>query len=83
MTKIVFEENMKLAEQFGYTTELRKENNYLYADRFKKENRHIWCCLDRSMGGVVWQTADLVDGYYQNHKKFDTLTSALERELAQ
>tara|TARA_Y100001956_G_C4090371_1_gene172666 strand:+ start:349 stop:636 length:288 start_codon:yes stop_codon:yes gene_type:complete len=65
----------------GYNVDGEIENGYIYATRFSKGNRRIWQCIDRRMGGLVWQTADLIDGYYRNHKKFKNLSLAFLREL--
>ena len=68
-----------LADEMGYTCEYRIENNCIYLSNFTKDNRHIWQCTDRSMGGVVWQTADLIDRHYTNHKKYNCLLAAMMR----
>lgn len=40
---------------------------------FKKGTLNIWKIIDRSRDIMVWQTADLIDGYYRNHTPYDTL----------
>lgn len=70
-----------VAKCHGYTVDGEIENGYIYATRFSKGNRKVWRCIDRHMGGLVWQTADLVDNCYRNHKKFTNLSLAFLREL--
>ncbi len=41
--------------------------------RFERGDRYIWPIRDG------WQTADLIDGYYTNHQKFDDVMDALRR----
>lgn len=42
---------------------------------FARGGRHIWSTR------LGWQTADLIDGMYRNHKFFENLNEALERPL--
>jgi hypothetical protein len=80
MNQFIYNEERKaLAEEMGYICEYHIENNYIYLSNFIKDNRHIWQCIDRLMCGVVWQTADLIDGHYINHKKYNCLLAAMMR----
>lgn len=38
---------------------------------FVKGNLHVWKCYKNSV--EYWQTAELIDGYYSNHKPVDNL----------
>ncbi|NEN87909.1 MAG: hypothetical protein F6K48_02905 [Okeania sp. SIO3H1] len=49
--------------------------------KFNRRERWVWLC-SRGGYGVYWQTADLIDGKYQNHKPFRNLVDALERPQA-
>jgi len=40
---------------------------------FQLGTRHVWSTFD------AWQTADLIDGRYCNHQKFNSLSDALNR----
>ncbi len=52
-------------------------------NRFWKGARYVWAVYTRSLdaGGPQWQTADLVDGHYTGHQKYDSLVDALKREV--
>ena len=64
------EQQMELAAELGYTRERSPRNG----DSFNKGNRDIWAIQKG------WQTADLIDGYYQNHQPFYELELALNRQ---
>lgn len=42
---------------------------------FNRADRHIWGIREG------WQTADLIDGSYCNHQRFNDLADALNREV--
>jgi hypothetical protein len=42
---------------------------------FQHGDRRVWAIREG------WQTADLIDGIYQNHEKFESLEDALRRDL--
>jgi hypothetical protein len=77
-----YETVQQLASEYGYNTIHKIENNCFYVDNLVKNNRVIWSILfsrqDLTMG---WQTADIINGSYNNHKKFESLIDALNREL--
>lgn len=76
-----YPENETLANNCGFKVNPKEENGYLYAVNFSREFRHVWQCIDRRMGGIVWQTADLIDGKYCNHKKFKDLYEAFKHPM--
>jgi hypothetical protein len=50
---------------------------------FECENRHIWECMDVASNGESffrqwWQCADLIDGYYRNHNRVETLEDGMK-----
>lgn len=47
--------------------------------KFSLSNRMVWQIV--SGGGIMWQTADMIEGVYQNHQKFHTLAEAVHRPL--
>lgn len=65
----------KIVEEAGYTIQDKLENGYIWYDYFVKGVRHIWLYREG------FQTADLIDGKYCNHKPCKTFAQALEREL--
>lgn len=72
-------EEVRLAEDLGYTWDKNVQRGHV----FRKGSRHVWATSvwrDRPPGrDLCWQTADLVDGRYTNHQKFDDLSDALRR----
>jgi hypothetical protein len=64
------------------------ENNIKYYEQARTEsysfnNRHMWACMDTASTGESYfkewfQTADLIDGYYKNHKRFETRENAVK-----
>lgn len=63
------EQELKVAKEMGYEIERSVQRGH----SFKLGNRHVWGISDG------WQTADIINGLYSGHQKFDDLTSALER----
>ncbi|MDB4461699.1 hypothetical protein N9043_01965 [bacterium] len=59
----------------GYEVKYKLENGYYWHKAFEKENRRVWQIREG------WQTANLIDGRYTNHEKFDNLANALKRGL--
>ncbi len=45
---------------------------------FKRGNREIWSVIDDYQ--IFWQTADLINEYYRNHKTADNLDDAMDRD---
>lgn len=73
----ITEQEAAFAEREGYELTL-KEGAHI--DSLTKANRTVWVILlDRYNFG--WQTADLIDGYYCNHRKYKVLINALNRPL--
>lgn len=63
-------------EGYGYTIKNKIENGIIWYKSFVKgEHRNVWATYQG------FQTADLIDGMYCNHKKFDDLSDALARPL--
>jgi hypothetical protein len=60
-----------LAMNLGYEALINNDRGA----RFYKGSRVIWAIREG------WQTADLIDGSYQNHEKFESLEDALRRDL--
>lgn len=49
-----------------------------WANSWIKGNRHVWRCADLRRG-MYWQTADLIDGKFQNHHPVQTQMQAFSR----
>lgn len=49
-----------------------------WANSWYRGTRHAWRCAD-SRKGMYWQTADLIDGRYQNHHPVPTQEQAFSR----
>lgn len=64
-------EEITLANELGYSV----EESIQYGNRFTNGNRNVWAIREG------WQTADLIDGSYCNHKAYTQLEEALKREL--
>lgn len=49
---------------------------------FKKGNKVVWMAGKSLSEGytLYWRAADLIDGYYRNHKSFDTLENVLKAD---
>ena len=62
-------EEVQAAEALGFTCSVNTHRGHW----FNKGSRRIW--------GVPagWQTADIINGVYKNHRKFTDLTEALWR----
>lgn len=79
-------EHKKLAEKLGWKVDYDKRKMHY---RFIKGNRWVWPIGGTGCGGdphvsqiwTGWQSADLIGGYYTNHKPFDNLEEALQRPL--
>jgi len=65
-----FNEIAEYALNLGFQTEWSPRFGY----SFKNSHIRVWCIR----GG--WQCADLIDGYYQNHRPGKSLKEVLERE---
>ena len=61
----------ELARSMGYSVHMSHKSG----SSFKKDDRNIWSTC---MG---WQTADLDNGSYRNHKIYGVLSDALRRPL--
>ena len=68
------------AESLGYTpteptsgSSVENGGNYT----FNKGNVSVWRIRDG------WQTAQLISSHYKNHKKFDSLKDALNRNYSE
>jgi hypothetical protein len=59
------------AEALGYTWDSNQHRGHV----FEQGDRHVWSCHKG------WQTADLLDGSYRNHRIFNDLSGALKRPL--
>lgn len=57
------------ATECGYTHDCNTHRG----SRFERGGRRVWGVHDG------WQTADIIDGLYTNHKKFTDLKEALNR----
>ncbi len=66
-------ERIKLAESYGF-----KEVPDNYRETYAKDNRMVW---ESSFGrhGKAWQTADIINGKWQNHNRFADFEKALRR----
>ncbi len=60
-----------LALRLGYEITINTEKG----STFTKGARNVWAVR------TGWQTADLLDGSYQNHMKYNILTKALKRSI--
>lgn len=65
------EGEIKLSIFLGYKHEQSAQNG----SRFTNGTRNVWSVQDG------WQTADLINGFYTNHKKFEMLSDALWRKI--
>lgn len=65
------DEQVALGEALGYAHDKCAERG----SSFTNGVRNVWATREG------WQTADLIDGYYRNHKKFAGIGDALKREL--
>ena len=64
-----------LAISLGYKLKKRRrETADTERSSFFKGNRHVWKVREG------WQTANLIDGQWRDHKKFADLEEALTRE---
>lgn len=61
-----------LARLLGY----KVSQSVMWGNRFQKEQRRVWATAEGN-----WQTADIVNGYYTNHKLFADVRAALARPL--
>lgn len=68
-----------LADDIGYSYDCNQQRGHV----FKKGTRHVWSCSTDAQDRLLlaWQTADLIDGRYINHKKFTDLSEALNRPI--
>lgn len=66
------DEQVALAAKLGYEV----TRSHKYGHRFQKGGRRIWSLYQG------WQSADLVDGQYINHKPYQHLEGALTRDLS-
>lgn len=73
------EDEVKLATELGYS----HQRSHRFGSKFQNSgDRRIWSIrMSESSSGFGWQTADLENGWYTNHKKFSDLSSALRRPL--
>lgn len=64
---------MDYAKELGFEPEVRNghPNN---GHSFVKGEAHVWLIREG------WRVADLVDGYYKNHRTYPTLKEALDKE---
>lgn len=69
MTK---EQEIKLGESMGFTAVEDKRRGFGWP-KFIKGELHVWLIREG------WQTSYLSNGYFTNHKKFETLKEALNR----
>lgn len=69
-----------LARKLGYTIEYG--GNFGDSLTFKKGSKHIWHSVAREGGeyALKWVCADLVDGRFCNHRRRDSLETALTEE---
>ena len=65
------DKDIKLAESLGYKHE-RSTNT---GSSFQKDNRRIWSIRDG------WQPANIINSYYMQHAKFESLEDAINRPL--
>ena len=72
------------ADKLGFTI----HRSAMKGSTFIKKRRYVWSIVvshsgDPNFSGIWtrWQTADLIEGHFTNHKRFDTLSDALNREL--
>ncbi|MBN1117780.1 MAG: hypothetical protein JXA77_11280 [Bacteroidales bacterium] len=49
---------------------------------FKKDNKSAWKIYTKTSESYFpqWRVADLIDGYYRNHRTYDTLEDVFENE---
>jgi len=54
-----------------------------HTEKFGKVERHIWSFIERNNLRAMWQTADLVNGKFVNHKHYedDQFENAVTRSL--
>jgi hypothetical protein len=63
------EEAIDLAMNLNFTVTISPKDG----TRFERGPRHIWGIRSG------WQTADVIDGMFTNHQKFDSVIDALRR----
>ncbi len=66
------ESNVELAESLGF--EVDKSEAIRNGYSFRRGDTHIWQFCNG------WQVADLIDGYYRNHRPESSLSAALLSE---
>ena len=59
------------AEADGWVVSFKK-NSWHNPASFEKNGVSVW------LTSIGWKAADLVDGYYKNHRTYESLTDALE-----
>ena len=62
------------AEAEGWKVTFRNDHWHNSAS-FERNGLHVWYI------GPAWQTAYLIDGRYQHHKRFRSLAEALKRDI--
>lgn len=65
-----YDEIVEFAKKYGFETKWSVEKGY----SFQRGNTKIWPCAD------CWQVADLIEGYFKNHRPSKSLKEALEKE---
>jgi hypothetical protein len=70
------EANVELAESLGWTVDW--STRYQRGLTFRRGVTSIWQI--RLRGAIGWQVADLLDGYYCNHRPQEKLETALKLE---
>jgi hypothetical protein len=48
---------------------------------FVKGNVHTWKCYKHTEPYSYWRVADLIEGYFCNHRDYDTLPEVFEKEI--
>ena len=73
----ILDKEKKFSEFSGYKITVDK---YGHLKSMENGNRHIWPILINRYD-IGFQTADLINGYYCNHRKYKSLINALNRYL--
>ncbi len=68
-----------LARKHGYKVIDKIEGNYKYVKTLVKGNQHIWVVYGNDYC-IKWQTAQLINNHFTNHKKYKSLVRALKRK---
>jgi len=71
------EKHQKKAISYGFVLDC---NQYGHLNKMVMGKRHIWHIIDINLNSI-FQTADLINGFYCNHKTYKTFHYAINRKI--